>query len=140
MIKATFHFFSFTQKWFPSGGEKAVLFRLIFRDFRKNCTAVAAYIASAARQATLGTDVSCQIRNFQLWSDPVEIGILREESVKLVDLRFFVTPVRRDQQFCQRNCGRDGCVISLFQPVEYLIGQANVTGICFQLINENVRV
>jgi hypothetical protein len=91
-------------------------------------------------QAMRGADPGCCIGDGEIRSYPLKIGIRAQQSVKLIDSLLLGIPIRLNKQFCHGDCGSYGCVVSLFQPCEDVIGETYIMWIGFQLVYEDARI
>jgi len=87
-----------------------------------------------------GTDPGGDIRDFQAWRYPIEIGVRRKQGLELIGPLLARIPVRLDQQFRHGNRGRYALVVRLFEPCEDVIGERYIARIGFQLVDENARI
>jgi hypothetical protein len=91
-------------------------------------------------QAILGPDSGCDIGHFQVRYQPVEIRIRSKEAIKLIDLLFSASTIRRYQQFRHRDRGCHTHVARLLQPDEDQVSQPGISRIGFYLINEDAGI
>jgi hypothetical protein len=88
----------------------------------------------------LGTDSGCDISDFQVGRDPLEIRIRRKQALELIDLHLSRAPVSRDQQLSHRDRGREPSLIRLPEPGEDGIRETDILHVGFQLVNEDASV
>ncbi len=87
-----------------------------------------------------GANSSRSVGDEQTRCDPIQVGIGRQQGVKLVNLVVILCPVWLHQQFCHRDRRRYCGMLGSFQPRENMICQMDVPGIYFQLIDENAGI
>jgi hypothetical protein len=91
-------------------------------------------------QSMGGAEPGCDVRDFEVRGDPVEIGIRGKQRVELIDLVLSGVPVGLNQQFRHGDRRGYGSMVRAFQPCEDVIGESHIARIGFQLVNEDAGI
>ena len=87
-----------------------------------------------------GADSGCRICYLQIGRDPRKIGESRKQAVESVYPLLIAVAIRLDQEFEHRNGRRNGVVTWFIEPGKNVVGERQVAGIFFKLINEDACV